>query len=138
MYKINGRRHYVAINGQSLANAQTLPQNAAADGNEGPIKASGTMGAIEIVVRANTAVTIADTKTLSVKLQHRDGTAAFVDLSTIYALTAAAGSGAIAKDAELARYILPTTVKEEVKAIITTTDAAASGKIDVIPTYLAR
>lgn len=138
MYKVNGLTHYPAIHGQSLANAQALPQNASADGNEGPIKASGTNGAIEIVVRVNAAITVADTKTLTVKLQHRNGADAFADLATIYTKTYAAGNGAIAKNTELARFVLPSNVKDDVKVVITTDDAAAAGKLDVIPTYLAR
>lgn len=138
MYKTDGLKHYVKIHGQGLANAQALPQNASADGNEGPLKVSGTHGAIEIVLRTNTAITIADTKSLSVKVQHRDGNNAFADLATIYNLVAAGGNGVIAKDTELARYVLPSTVKEEAKVVITTTDAAAAGKLDAIPTYLAR
>jgi hypothetical protein len=138
MYKTDGLKHYVQIHGQGLVNAQTLPQNTSVDGNEGPLKVSGTHGAIELVVRTHTAITIADTKTLTVKVQHRDGSDAFADLATIYSLTAASGSGAIPADTELARYVLPSTVKEEAKVVITTTDAAATGKIDVIPTYLAR
>jgi hypothetical protein len=131
-------RHHAQVYGQSLANAQTLPTNTSADGNEGPVKVSGLMGGIEVLVRANTAITIADTKALTVKLQHRDGSDAFADLATVYTITAAAGSGAIAKGTELGRFALPSTVKDEIKAVITTTDASAAGKIDVIPTYLPR
>lgn len=138
MYKVNGLTNYQRIHGQGLVNAQTLPQNASADGNEGPLKLSGTMGAVEVVVRASTALTIADTKTLTVKLQHRDGADAFADLGTVVSLTATGGSGAIAADTELGRFALPSTVKADVKAVITTTDAAAAGKIDVIPIYLPR
>jgi hypothetical protein len=139
MYKKDdGLRHFTQVYGQGLVNAQTLPANSSVDSNEGPIKASGTLGGIELVVRANTALSIADTKALTVKVQHRNGTDAFVDLATIYSLTAAGGNGAIAKGTELARFALPSTVKDELKAVITTTDAAASGKLDVIPTYLPR
>lgn len=138
MYKVDGLTNYQRIHGQGLANAQPLPQNASADGNEGPLKLSGTLGAVEVVVRANTALTIADTKTLTVKLQHRDGADAFADLATVVSLTASGGSGAIAADAELGRFALPSTVKTDVKAVIITTDAAAAGTLDVIPTYLPR
>ena len=139
MYKKDdGLPHVMQVHGQSLANAQTLPQNDSADGNEGPIKVGGALGSFEILARVNAAITIADTKALTVKLQHRDGSDAFVDLGTVYTITAAGGSGALAKGAELGRFALPSTVKEEIKAVITTTDAAAAGKIDVLPVYLPR
>ncbi len=139
MYKKDdGLPHVMQVHGQSLANAQTLPQNTSADGNEGPLKVGGAMGAFELLVRVNAAIAIADTKALTVKLQHRDGTDVFADLATIYTITAAAGSGALAKGKELARFALPSTVKNEIKAVISTTDAAASGKIDVLPVYLPR
>ncbi|CCG40156.1 hypothetical protein [Magnetospirillum molischianum] len=139
MYKkADGLPHIGQVYGESLANAQTLPQNTSADGNEGPIQVSGILGALEVIVRANTAITIADTKALTVKLQHRDGAAAFADLATIYSLTAASGSGSIAKGVELARFALPSNVKTDLKAVITTTDAAAAGKLDILPSYLPR
>jgi len=137
MYKVNGLTNYQRIHGQGLATAQTLPQNASVDGNEGPLKLSGILGAVEVVVRANTALTIADTKTLSVKVQHRDGADSYTDLGTV-SFTASGGSGAMAADTELGRFALPSTVKADVKVVISTTDAAAAGKIDVIPTYLPR
>lgn len=139
MYKkTDGLPHVMQVHGQSLANAQALPQNTSADGNEGPLKVGGALGAFEVLVRVNAAITVADTKALTVKLQHRDGSDAFADLATIYTITAAAGSGSLAKGKELARFALPSTVKEEIKAVITTTDAAAAGKIDVLPVYLPR
>ncbi len=139
MYKTdNGLPHFAQIYGQGLVNAQTLPQNTSADGNEGPLKVSGLLGGIELVVRAHTDIAIADTKALTVAIQQRDGEDAFAALATIYTITAAAGSGAITAGTELARYALPSTVKDEIKAVITTTDAAATGKLDVIPAYMPR
>lgn len=139
MYKKDdGLPHHQQVYKEWLANAQTVPANTSADGNEGPIKVGGTLGGIEVVVRANTAIAIADTKVLNVKLQHRNGADAFADLATVYSLTAAGGNGAIAKGTELGRYALASTVKDEIKAVITTTDAGATGKIDIIPTYLPR
>lgn len=139
MYKINGLRNYVDINGQNLAKAQTLPANTSADGNGGAVMLGGILGAVEILARVNTAVTIADTKALTITVQHSDSEAGgFTALGTVYTLTAASGSGALAADTELGRFALPSTVKNFVKAVITTTDAAAAGKVDVIPVYLPR
>lgn len=138
MYKVNGLTNYVQVHGEGLATAQTLPQNTTLDGNGGPIRAGGTQGAVEVIVRAHTALSIADGKTLTVRLLHRSGSAAFTDLATVVSLTASGGSGAIARDAELGRFVLPGTTGNEVKAVIATTDPAASGQIDILPTYQAR
>lgn len=139
MYKIDGLRHHVDIYGQNFAKAQTLPANTSADGNGGAILLGGILGAVEVVARVNTAVTIADTKALTITLQHSNSaTSGFTALGTVVTLTAAAGSGALAADTELGRFALPSSVKDYVKAVITTTDAAAAGKVDVIPVYLPR
>jgi len=139
MYKVDGLKHYVDIHGQNLAKAQTLPQNTSADGNGGAVKMGGILGAVEIVARVNAAVTIADTKALTIKVQHADTAGgSYADLGTVYTLTAASGNGALAKDTELGRFALPSTVKDFIKAVITTTDASAAGKVDVIPVYLPR
>ncbi|MFC5355659.1 Bbp16 family capsid cement protein [Azospirillum himalayense] len=138
MYKVNGLPHFVDIHGQNFAKAQTLPQNTSADGNGGAIELSGINGAVEAVARINTAVTIADTKALTIKLQHSADGSSWTDLGTIYSLTAAGGNGALAAGVELGRFALPSTVRRYVKAVITTTDAAATGKVDVIPAYLPR
>jgi len=138
MYKVNGLPHFVNIHGQNLASAQVLPQNASADGNGAAVEFWGINGAVEVVARANTGLTVADTKALTVKLQHSDDGVTYADLGTVSSLTAAAGSGAVAAGTELGRYALPSTVKKFVKTVITTTDAAAAGKLDVIPAYLPR
>lgn len=138
MYKVNGLKHYVDINGQNFAKAQALPQNTSADGNGGAIELSGINGAVEAVARVNTAVTIADTKALTIKLQHSSDGTTWIDLGTVYSLTAAGGNGALAADTELGRFALPSNVKKFTKAVISTTDAAAAGKVDVIPVYMPR
>ena len=138
MYKVNGLPHFVDIHGQNFAAAQALPQNTSSDGNGGGIELSGIIGAVEAVARGNTAVTIADTKALTIKLQHSNDGSSYADLGTIYTLTAASGSGSLAAGTELGRFALPSTVRKYVKAVITTTDSSAAGKVDVIPAYLPR
>lgn len=131
-------KHELTVADQHLAEEQTVPQNASADGNGGEFDFSGTNGAIEIVVKVGgTAIGLADTKVLTVKLQHADGSDAMADLSSIYSKTAS-GATTLAADTELSRYVLPSTVKSRLKAVIATTDAAATGKINVSPVYLAR
>jgi hypothetical protein len=136
MYKIDGLTNYANVYGQNLADAQALPQNTTWTGPA--VKLAGTLGGIEVVVRAHSALALADTKTLTVKLRHAGADLAYADLATVYAATAAAGSGAKPKNAELARFVLPSNVKANVLATVTTDDAAATGTLDIIPTYLPR
>lgn len=129
--------HELKFDGQYLAKAQALPQNASADGNGGEFHLAELQGAVEIVVKVNAEITLADTKVLSVKLQDKATGGAYADLATIYSKTAA-GATTLTADTVLARYILPTATKELLKGVITTTDAAAAGKLDIYPRYLAR
>lgn len=125
------------VHGEYLAQAQALPQNASADGNGVELPVDKTHGALEVVVDVDALVGLADTKVLTVKLQHKDVGGAYADLATVYTKTAA-GATTLAAGSVLARYILPSDCKALIKAVITTTDAAASGKLNVYPTYLAR
>ena len=136
MYKTNGNTHHLKVHGESLAAAQALPQNTTLNGTG--VKLGGTLGSTEIVIRANTALAVADTKVFSVKLQDSADNSTFANLQTVYSLTAAGGNGAIAADTELARYVIPTTANKWVRAVITTDDAAATGDLDILPINLPR
>lgn len=130
-------KHTLKFHGEYLAKAQALPQNASADGNGGEFHLADTLGSIEVIVKVNAEISLADTKVLSVKMQDKATGSEYADLATIYSKTAS-GATTLAAGTELARYILPSGTKELLKAIITTTDAAAAGKLDVYPSYQAR
>lgn len=136
MYKIDGLTHYMNVYGENLANAQALPQNTTWTGTA--VKLAGTLGGIEVVARAHTALNVADTKTVTIKLRHAGSDLVYSDLVTLYTHTAAAGSGAKPKNTELGRFVLPSDAKVNVLATIVTDDAAATGQVDIIPTYLPR
>ncbi len=136
MYTTNGLKHYVNIHNENLADAESVPQNTTFNGT--PVKLDGALGSTEVVVRTHTAINVANAKTITVKLQHAAADLSYSDLATVYSLTAAGGNGAIAKNVELGRYALPSNVKANLRVVITTDDAAATGKLDVIPTYLPR
>lgn len=126
------------VYGEYLAQSQALPLNTSADGNGVELPVDKTMGALEIVVDVDTQIGLADTKVLTVKLQHKPLVGgSYTDLATIYTKTAS-GATTLAAGAVLGRYTLPSDCQALVKAVITTTDAAASGKLNVYPTYLAR
>lgn len=130
--------HSLKVHGQYLAEEQSLPQNASADGNGAVLDLRGTMGAMEIAVEVALAVSVADTKNLTIKLQHKDDGGSYADLGTVFSVTAAGAAFTAAAGTVLGRLVLPTNAKKNLKAVLTTTDAAASGKVSVYPHYLAR
>jgi len=121
-----------------LAKAQALPKNASADGNGGSFEISGTEGAIEVVIEVTTIFSVADLKTITLKLQDSADNAAFADLATIYAWTGAGAANTSAVGTELGKYIIPTSARRYIKAVLTTDDAAGTGAIDIFQNYLAR
>lgn len=129
--------HTLKVYGQYLAEAQALPQNASADGNGPVLDLDGTMGGIEIVAVVTAEISLADTKSLDIKLQDSEDGETFADLETLYSVTAD-GATTIDADTVLERYVLPSDAKAYIKAVLTTDDAAAAGSVSVYPTYLAR
>lgn len=122
-----------------LAKEQATPQNTSADGNGGSFEISGTEGAIEVVAEVGAdALDLSDTKVLTIKLQDSADNSSFDDLATIYTITASSGSGAIAAETELARFVIPSDARRYIKAVITTDDADVGGKINIFQNYLAR
>jgi hypothetical protein len=106
-----------------------------ADGNGSKGRFKGTRASIEIKVVAKTAISVASTKVLTVKLQECDTeSGTYADIATIY--TGTAPTFAIGD--VLGSLVLPIATKEYVKAVVTSTDSAAVGTIDIYPTYVAR
>lgn len=123
-----------------LAKAQSLPQNASADGNGGSFESSDTQGSLQVIAEVNSQITLADTKTLGVKIQQSKDNGvsdAFADLETLYSLTSDGGS-VIAAGTELGRFVIPTNAERYIKAVLTTDDAAAAGKVDLYVDYIPR
>ncbi len=121
-----------------FATAQSVPQNTSANGNGGVFESLGqTQGSIEVVAKVNTQIGLAAVKVITVKLQHSDDNSTFTDLQTLYTKTTV-GAETIAAGTELARYIVPTSAKQYIKAVLTTDDAAATGKVDIYTVPLAR
>lgn len=135
MYK----RHLTAY-GQYLAKEQALPQNTSADGNGDAQDFRGTLGGVELVAMVTEEITLADTKSLNIKFQDKDDDGSYGDLGAMPTLTvsSSAGTNVIAVGTILWRFIPPTDVKANTKAVITTDDAAAVGAVSIYPTYLAR
>jgi hypothetical protein len=131
-------KHTLSVDGEYLAKDQALPQNASADGNGVVLDLRGTMGGVEIVARAAGAISIADTKSLTLTLQHKADGGAYADLGELFGVTAAGGAWTAASGEILGRFVPDTDVEKNLKVVLSTTDPAASGSVSVLPTYLAR
>lgn len=129
--------HTLKVHGEYLAKAQALPQDAAIDGNGQVQDFSGALGAQEVVVEAAADVALADATGLTVTLKHRDAGGSWEQLGTACVVTAS-GPATFAAGTVLGRFIPPTDTRAETKAVIATTDPAASGSVNVYPHYLAR
>lgn len=129
--------HDLKFFGQYFAKEQSLPQNTSADGNGGEFHLADLQGSLEVIVKVNAQISLADTKVLTVKLQDKATGGSYADKATIYTKTAS-GATVLPLGTELARFVLPTDLKELVKVVISTTDAGAAGKLDIYPRMLAR
>lgn len=129
--------HFLKSEDSYLAKAQAVPQNTSADGNAGAKDFSGAMGGVEIIAQVNEEISLADTKYITVKLQHSADGSSYSDLFTLYTKTA---SGAETVDAGtvLGRFIPPNDCNPYIKAVLITDDAAAAGKVDVFEGHLPR
>lgn len=123
-----------------IATAQTIPTNTNADANGGSFYAGETQGALAIKVVVNTAMTIAATKTITIKIQDSADDSSYADFATIYAETAVTTSltGVVAGTQLGEEFVLPPGIRKYAKINIATDDATAAGKLDIYKRYLAR
>jgi len=129
--------HILKVHGQALAEEQTLPQNASAYGNGDPGDFAGTLGGVEVLAVAATDLALADGTTLSVTLEHATADGDYETLGSLCSLTAS-GATTVPSGTVLGRFIPPTDTRARTRALIATTDAAATGSLSVFPHYLAR
>ena len=121
-----------------LAKNQTVPQNDTADGNGGSFELANTQASIEVIAEVGSvALGVGDTKVLTVKLQDSADNSSFADLQTLYTITSSGGD-TIAVGTELGRFVLPADTRRYVKAVIVSTDASGTGKVNVFSTYVPR
>ena len=88
-----------------LSSSQAVPQNTNADGDEGSKRINGSLGALQIVVKCKTAITLAASKTLTLTVKDSADDSSF---STIVTEEIATGSGlTYAADDVIARLAIP-------------------------------
>jgi len=122
-----------------LTKGQAIPNNTNTDGNGGEFPGLfEAQGAVEIVVVAKTAISIADTKSLTIKLRRKPDGGAYADLVTIYTGTASGAALTFAAGAELGRYLGKPGDTGTIKANIASTDTAGAGTIDIYQRFVAR
>jgi hypothetical protein len=121
--------------GDYLASAQAVPKNTNADGDEGSVALGGTLGKIEIRVKAASEVTIHNTKVITIIVQDSADDSSFSTIATILSHTASGDKVWAAGDI-LARFVLPSNCRKYVKVNIATTDASAAGTLDIYPVYM--
>lgn len=123
-----------------LAKDQDVPDNTSVDGNGGSLDLGNFQQAsLEVVAKVGSVgLDISDTFALTIALHDSADNSSFAALGTVYTITAAAGSGVKAIGTVLGKLLIPSSVRRYVKAVITTTDASASGKVDVFLTHVPR
>lgn len=120
-----------------LFDGATVPQNTSLSGNETQV--GGTQAELEIVaVVGDTAIGLADTTTLTLKVQGASAVGgSYADVQQLYTVTAS-GATVVAAGTELGRYVWKPSDPMFAKPVVTTTDAAATGTIDVYIRRVAR
>lgn len=130
--------HTLKVHGENLASDMVLPKNTSAAGNGIVMNFAGSLGAQEVLVEVAEDVTIADTKSLTVTLEHRDKGGTYEKLGEVCKITASGAPKTLTKGTVIGRYIPTSDCKVETRAMVATDDAAATGKVDIYPHYLAR
>lgn len=138
--KVDSTQNMLQVADEFLATAQTIPQNTNAAGDEGFKEIAGTLGALDVVFSAKTAVTLASNTTFTAHLEDSaDGVNSIADVPGASLTKSAGATGAIyAAGTILARIPVPSTAKRYVRCNIATNDAAATGTIDAFVEFKGR
>ena len=138
--KVDSTTNMLQVTDEFLATGQTIPKNTNANGDEGFKEISGTLGALDVVFSAKTAVTLASSATFTAHLEDSaDGTTSIADIPGASLTKSAGATGSVyAAGTILARIPVPSTAKRYVRCNIATNDAAATGTIDAFVEFKGR
>lgn len=117
-----------------FATGQAVPQNGNADGDEGSLKIAKTMQSLRVVMAAKEPVTLANAKTITMKLKDCDTEdGVFNDVLGASISVTAAGAKTYAAGEEICSIPVPHDDEggDFHKVNIATDDAAAGGSVDV-------
>lgn len=131
-------KHKLVFDDQVFEKGITLPANTS-DTCDNAMRVDGTNGRLAICVKANDDnVVLATTKKLTLSYTQcdtEDGSFAAPAPNQTLVKTASGSYEPNAGDV-IMRMLLPTDVKKWVKAVLTTDDASAAGKVDVFLEYI--
>ena len=114
----------------------TVPQNTSVTGTSVKTGAGGQLGACMVVVQADTAISIDDTKAITMTVTDSSDNSSFVAIGG-KTLTSSGATTYGAGDV-LFEFVLPENVRAYTNVTVATTDAAATGKFSAFVSYLAR
>lgn len=119
-----------------LDSARTIPQNTNVSSSDLFI-GGDTNGSLVVRTFVKTAMTIAATKAITIALYNESDDSL---IATIYSATASGTSlTSVAVGTQLGEdFVLPNGIDDTIYSKITTTDASAAGKLDIVIGYQAR
>ena len=113
-----------------IFNDRTIPNNTSVTSDAFPF--GETLHGLELVCEVEDAVTIADTKSLSVLiLEDEASDGAFTTSETLYTVTASGAAVNLAAGTELFRHVADTKRAPWYKVRITSTDTTETGSLNV-------
>ncbi len=107
-----------------------MPQNTTATSSRLMTTEGGNLGSMIILVRAESAMTLADTQTITVTINDNALETGGTDTQVCSKLITASGATAIASGDVIAEFVLPRTVKRYTSVTVASTDALISGTFD--------
>lgn len=122
----------LTVYGQNLSDELPLPKNTSVTTSAQMV--GGAMSAIELVVKATSALSLAAAKILHVAVEDSDDTTNFAPTGWKFSVTAPKAN----VDDILTRFCFPSNSKKYVRCTVSTDDAAAVGSIALELVYLPR
>lgn len=129
--------HTLRVHGETFGDKVVLPKNTTL-ALTGIVRCGASMGGLEVVVVAESPVTITATKAITLTLQHSDDGATYTDVPVRLERPCPAGDNAFVVKDVIGRLPLPSNCKQYVKATLGTTDTAAAGDVTVMLSLLPR
>lgn len=128
----------IKVYGENYADAEAIPQNDTSYSESLELGEGGQNASINCKGVVNEKIVIADTKSLTVKLQDSEDDESFDDVATVYSITADGEAMSITAATELFNHVLAPDIRKHTRFSLTTDDAAAEGKVDIYPQYVPR
>ena len=129
--------HTLRVHGEKFADKIPMPVNKT-EALTTIIRCGACMSGLEVVIIADTAVTVTAGKAVTLTLQHANEDMAFTDVDSRISHACPAGANTFKAGDVIARMTLPMDCKQYVKASLGTNDTAPTGTVSVVPGLLPR